>query len=202
MDGESMPVAEVEVRRKGLHLVGLTVPVLYWLADKELTLAFVGTCLFIFTAFEFYRIRHGIPVREADAVARPLMRPHEERGIGAHVFWTAGAFVAILAYPKEIVIIALLISTLADGGAAVVGMRWGRHKLRGEKTLEGSLALFSIAFVIALAVSITFLELVDALVLALLGASAAACIELVPINDNLSIPIFAGFVMTAFYFTP
>lgn len=184
------------------------VPVLYWLTDRQLTLAFVGVWLFIFAAFELYRVRHGIPIKEAEALARPLVRPHEERGIGAHVFFAAGAFVAVLAYPAAIAIAALLMSTLADGGAAVIGKRWGRHRLSGEKTLEGSLALFLIAFVIALTIFTTFqrglpaIGPANALMLALLGAGAAACVELAPINDNLSIPIFAGFVMTAVYFIP
>lgn len=177
-----------ELRRKYIHLIGLVVPALYWLTNKQVTLCFVAFFLLLFTAFEFYRIKRGIPVKEADAIAKPLIRSHEKRGIGAHVFFAAGAFVVVLAYPQEIAISALLMATLADGGAAVVGSMWGRHKLIGRKTLEGSLTLFLIA--IALAVWI-----VEPLLAAFVGAIVAACVELLPMNDNLTVPVVAGLAM-------
>jgi len=184
-----------ELRRKYIHLIGLIVPALYWATNylipsysRQVTLCFIAFFLLLFMAFEFYRIRHGIPHKEAEAIAKPLMRSHEKRGIGGHVFFAAGAFVAVLAYPREIAIAALLISVLADGGAAIVGSRWGRHKIIGKKTLEGSLVLFLIAFALAAL-------LVGPLLAAFVGAIVATFVELLPINDNLMIPIAAGLAM-------
>lgn len=185
----------MELRRKSIHLIGLAVPALYWLAGREVgwevgrevTLFFTGFFLCLFMAFELYRIKYGMPVKEVDVVARPLIRPQERRGLGGHVFFAAGAFVAVLAYTKEIAIAALLMSTLADGGAAVVGSRWGKHRLVGKKTLEGSMAFVLIAF----ALSIWLVEPA----LAVAGAVGAALVELLPINDNLTVPIVAGLAM-------
>ena len=184
-----------ELRRKYIHLIGLIVPALYWATNylipsysRQVTLGFIAFFLLLFMAFEFYRIRHGIPHKEADAIVKPLIRPQEKRGIGGHVFFAAGAFVAVLAYPREIAIAALLISVLADGGAAIVGSRWGRHKIIGKKTLEGSLVLFLIAFALAAL-------LVGPLLAAFVGAIVATFVELLPINDNLMIPIAAGLAM-------
>lgn len=183
-----MPRSKTELRRKYIHLIGLVVPALYWLTNKQVTLCFVAVFLLLFMALEIYRIRRGIPVKKAATIAKPLIRPHEERGIGAHVFFAAGAFVAVLAYPQRIAIAALLMSTLADGGAAVVGSMWGRHQLIGKKTLEGSLTLFLIAIVLAA-------WLVEPWIVALAGAIVAACVELLPMNDNLTVPIAAGLAM-------
>lgn len=186
---------KTELRRKYIHLIGLIVPALYWATDylipsysRQVTLCFIAFWLLLFVAFEFYRIRHGIPHKEAEAIAKPLMRSQEKRGIGGHVFFAAGAFVAVLAYTKEIAIAALLMSVLADGGAAIVGSRWGRHKLIGKKTFEGSLTLFLIALALAA-------WLVKPLLAAFIGAVVAACVELLPVNDNLMIPIAAGLAM-------
>jgi dolichol kinase len=185
---------KTEIRRKYIHLIGLTVPVLYWTTNyiipsfsKQVTLGFITFFLLLFMAFEFYRFRHGIP-KEADAIVKPLIRPEEKRGIGGHVFFAAGAFIAVLAYSRDIAIAALLISVFADGGAAVVGSRWGRYRLIGKKTIEGSLALFLIALAFAA-------WIVKPLLAALVGALAATCVELIPINDNLMVPIFAGLAM-------
>jgi len=185
---------KTEIRRKYIHLIGLTVPVLYWATyyltpsySKQVTLGFITFFLLLFMAFEFYRFRHGIP-KEADAIVKPLIRPEEKRGIGGHVFFAAGAFIAVLAYSRDIAIAALLISVFADGGAAVVGSRWGRYRLIGKKTIEGSLALFLIALAFAALI-------VKPLLAAFVGAVAATCVELLPINDNLMVPISAGLAM-------
>ena len=185
---------KTEIRRKYIHLIGLTVPVLYWTTNyiipsfsKQVTLGFITFFLLLFVAFEFYRLSHGIP-KEADAIVKPLIRPEERRGIGGHVFFAAGAFIAVLAYSRDIAIAALLISVFADGGAAVVGSRWGRYRLIGKKTIEGSLALFLIALAFAALI-------VKPLLAAFVGAVAATCVELLPINDNLMVPISAGLAM-------
>jgi dolichol kinase len=151
-------------------------------------LFFVAFFLFLFLLLEGYRIKRGIPIKEANIVAKPLIRPHEKRGFGGHVFFAAGAFVAVLAYAKEIAIASLLMATLADGGAAVVGSRWGRRKLFSGKTLEGFLTFILIGFVVSV-------WLVKPAPIALAGAIGAACVELLPINDNLTVPIAAGLVM-------
>jgi dolichol kinase len=183
-----------EIRRKYIHLIGLTVPVLYWATNyivpsfsKQITLSFITFFLLLFTGFELYRLSHGLP-KEAYAIVKPMIRPQEMRGIGGHVYFAAGAFIAVLAYSREVAIAALLISVFADGGAAVFGSRWGRHRLIGRKTLEGSLALFLIALAVAA-------WIVRPVMVAFIGAVVATCVELIPINDNLMVPISSGLAM-------
>ncbi|MCS7131125.1 MAG: hypothetical protein NZ934_00110 [Hadesarchaea archaeon] len=172
-------------------------PLVYWITNKQVILLFLGTFLFLFLISELYRIKFGIP-KEADTYVRPLIRPRERRGVGAHVFFAAGAFVAALTYPKDIAIAAMFVAVIADGAAAVVGRRWGHHKLISKKTLEGTLTLFSVAIVTAMLTFIAGfrLPLYSSAMLALAGAIAAACIELLPINDNLTVPIAAGLAMS------
>jgi dolichol kinase len=78
---------------------------------------------------------------------------------------------------------------LADGAAAIVGKSFGRRRLIGKKTLEGTLALICVAFV----VSVWFVGWA----VALIGAVIAGLVELMPVDDNLSIPIFLGLAMAA-----
>ncbi len=184
---------KLELRRKMLHLVGLGVPILYWVTNREFTLFVVGAFIVGFVAFEFYRWKHGIPLKEAEEIARPLLRPSERRGLGAHVYFSCSAFVSILFYPQSIATTAIMMLILGDGAAALVGIKWGEVRLRERRTLEGSLALFLVAFLVGL--------LMLSPKLALVGASGAVSAEFLPINDNLSIPILAGLAMTlATYF--
>jgi len=73
-----------EIRRKGIHLIGLIVPLLYWTAGKFVTLCFIAFWTILFIAGEVYRFRRGIP-KEIEEVAPPMMRKHERMGVGGHV---------------------------------------------------------------------------------------------------------------------
>jgi dolichol kinase len=72
-----------------------------------------------------------------------------------------------------------------------VGKRFGKIKLpfQEHKTLEGSLAFLLVGFL----VSLTQISLLPALFGALSGALTEAYS---PIDDNLTIPIVAGLVMS------
>jgi dolichol kinase len=177
-----------EIRRKGIHLIGLVVPLLYWAAGKFVTLCFIAFWMILFIAGEVYRLRRGIP-KEIEKVAAPMMRKHERRSMGGHVFFALGLFIAVFLYERDIAIAISLIMVLADGAAAIVGKRFGRIRLIGEKTLEGTLTLICVAFIVA----IWFVGWAVALV----GAVIAGLVELMPVDDNLSIPIFSGLAMAA-----
>ncbi len=188
-----MTSVKLELRRKTIHLIGLGVPALYWLTDKQFTLLVIGSFLLGFAAFELYRWRRGFLSKGLNDFIQPTLRADERRGFGAHVYFAAGVFVALLVYSQTIAIAAVLILILGDGAAALVGAKWGKTRLTRGRTLKGTMALFFVAFLGAL--------LVVAPGVALVGAMTAACVELLPMNDNLSIPIFAGLAMTtAAYF--
>jgi glycerol-3-phosphate acyltransferase PlsY len=74
----------------------------------------------------------------------------------------------------------------------VVGRAWGRARLFG-KTLEGTAACLLSCAVIALLVPHLPLRA------GWVGAGVAALVELlpIPVDDNLSIPIFSGWAMQA-----
>jgi len=177
-----------EIRRKGIHLIGLIVPLLYWTAGKFETLCFIAFWTILFIAGEVYRFRRGIP-KEIGEVAAPMMRKRERSSIGGHVYFALGLFIAVFLYEKNIAIAISLIMVLADGAAAIVGKSFGRMHLISKKTLEGTLTLICVAFV----VSVWFVGWAVALV----GAVIAGLVELMPVDDNLSIPIFSGLAMAA-----
>ena len=95
-------------------------------------------------------------------------------------------------------LIAIYTLAVADPLAAIVGIRFGRRRIARDRTLEGSLA-FSAATLVITAFVLGWGT--DAPGLAIAGASgmialAAAGCELLPlrIDDNLTIPLFVGFI--------
>jgi dolichol kinase len=76
-----------------------------------------------------------------------------------------------------------------------VGERYGRTKISGEKSLEGSLAFVAAAVLSGLLLNFTGIHLLHGLILA--GSIIAAGVELLPlpVNDNLVIPVVSGGAM-------
>lgn len=112
------------------------------------------------------------------------------------VAFAGGALLAVLAFWPDRVAIAggVVVLGLADAGAALIGQRFGRHRVTaggGVRTLEGSVAFVAIAF----AVSWTFcrfgLELNSfmAVTVSIFVALTTATVELLvlPAADNLLI---------------
>jgi Dolichol kinase len=105
-------------------------------------------------------------------------------GKGA-LYFVFSAIVALILFPVQIAFLSVLALALVDGAATIAGRMWGRTRIRKGKTLEGSLAGATIAFLAFL----PFIPPIQAVFLALF----AAFVELIsPVDDNLIIPIATG----------
>ena len=105
------------------------------------------------------------------------------------------SLIAFLAFQRDIAVLALSFLAVGDPLANIVGKQIGRRKLRG-KTLEGGLACLIACVVTGLIFYYAGLNV--PLLTILLGAAVATISEAIPlpINDNLTIPLLAGLVMT------
>jgi len=69
----------------------------------------------------------------------------------------------------------------------LVGMRWGRIKIFGPKTLEGT----SCGLAVNLLIGLTFLPPPVGIAMAVTATVVEAVVNIV--DDNLAVPVFAGF---------
>ena len=126
----------------------------------------------------------------------PLLRPGERGGLTGATTLSVGYTVAAVIFPGTPALAGILVTGVADAAAAVVGRRWGRHRIPGGKSLEGSAVLFIAALVV-------MLPLLGPLT-ALLVASAATVVEAptLRVDDNLYLPmVVAGLVVLARIFS-
>jgi dolichol kinase len=92
---------------------------------------------------------------------------------------------------------AVLVSAIGDGAAAIIGMKYGRRKLKGNRTLEGAIG----GFIFGL---LAFLPLWFFLgmpwIYGIIAASVLLIVDLVSpaINDNLVNPVSIGFALAFF----
>lgn len=198
-----------EMLRKSLHLTGLLVPASYFLFGKEKTLIFISLAIIIFFIIEPYRVSNettkkiieGIkPLLKEDkldmvdksieSINRKIMeitREEEKMWIGAHIYFAISALLVVLFFPKNIAMSVLSVATVSDAFAAIAGIKFGKHKLKNGKSLEGSLAFFLSALIIYL----FFIPWHQALLVSLVGT----IVELynIPPNDNFSNPLVMAF---------
>lgn len=138
------PLLKPEVLRKGLHIsMGLTTLSFPWLFETPWPVILVAGASAL--AFLALRARFVLFRRLAQS-----MQGIKRVSVGEYCFVAATAIVFALAADDPVLYcIPMLLLTLADSAAALVGTTWGRHRyltMGNYKTLEGSAAFFVVAF--------------------------------------------------------
>ncbi|MFA4662509.1 diacylglycerol/polyprenol kinase family protein [Pyrococcus kukulkanii] len=184
---------KVEIKRKALHMTGLSVPLIYYLFGRDVALGFVIIFLIVFLALEPFRViedlrerikrRLGLPNDVVEIIEREIdsiTREHEKSGIGAHIYFTVAALIIVYFFPREIAIGSIAVATLGDAMAAIIGKPFGRHRFKNGKSVEGSLAY--------LLTGLLILTPLVGLKMAFLGALVGTLAELyeLPPDDNFS----------------
>jgi dolichol kinase len=177
-----------ELGRKAIHVASVAVPLFVWVAPRGVALAALAAVVLAALAVEWMRRRVRWARYHFLRRTRTLLRAHE-RDEPAGATWMAAAYlVAAAALPRPLAVTAMLYNGLGDAAAALVGRRWGRHRIRGGKSWEG----FAAALGVNLAVGLLVPGIAPAAALA--GAAAAAALEFapLPLDDNLRTTLGGG----------
>ncbi len=192
-----------EVVRKGIHLLSLAIPVLYYFLPKTVALSILIPLTVIFFLSDVARLFLPSVGLLYERAFGWLLRPHEQhqrgRRLNGATYVLLSAVLCIWLYPKVIVITAFAILIVSDSAAALIGRRFGKRPFLG-KTLEGTSAFLATALgVVAVAPKVAYLPTEY-----LIGGAAAVLGALVEagtpgIDDNLSVPLSIGAAMWILY---
>ncbi len=179
-----------EIGRKALHISAISIPIGYYLLDERIGRAVLATLTAVSFVIDVVRLNEPRVRSFFYIFFGRLVRDHERHNLLGATYLLLSSLICAYAFTKPVAVAALAFLILGDTVAAIVGRAIGRVRIFG-KTLEGSLA----CFVVCLAIG----WLIPGLgwVRTLAGAFTATVIELVPVplDDNLRIPLAAGFVM-------
>ena len=168
---------------------------IFYFIDIQLGLSVIGIVSLCFIALDIFRFLHkrtNILLTEKTTV---IFRKGEEKKFSTMTIFLISTFITVLLFDFEIAITSLIFLVFGDMFGKIFGLAYGRHKIF-EKTLEGTLAYFGSVIIFSY---ILYTALDVPLLILISGGIAAPLIELLPIgiNDNFTVPIISGAVMTA-----
>ncbi len=176
-----------EAGRKSVHLSMAALPAwIYW-APPPWTVRGPVLAFLVILAIDVLRLGSA----RAGGFFAPrigaYLRPDEQHGlIRVHALTAAAALLAWVA-PPAIAAVAVADVVFGDAAAALVGRRFGRHRM-GRKSVEGSAACFCTCFAVA---ALAFPERLGAAAGSALVAAVVEALPL-PVDDNWTMPLAAA----------
>jgi dolichol kinase len=169
---------------------------IYAYAPERVSLSILAVAWLLCVPIDF--LRHFYPALNEllTHLFRPIMRDVERNKVaGTSYLLTGVSFVAFL-FQRDVILLTLLFLAFADPMASYFGIRFGKDKLFGHKSLQGTLAAFLVCFLLSLAFLYSHNLLMDRwVVFSLLAGLSGALAELIPIwklDDNLTLPVLSS----------
>ena len=189
----NLKIPNRELKRKAIHLTfGIIILSLIIFLGAEISTKLVTLSL-IFGVIISILIIKKIKIPLIQKIILSVERDDERKFPGkAAIYFLAATLIVMTLFKDEptIIITALSIQIFADTTAALIGMQFGKRKVFRKKTLEGSIGFFIIAFI---CISIFYPTHV-----AIISAIIATLVEILPLDDNLFVPLFTAMALKAF----
>ena len=184
-----------ELRRKAMHAAILLIIILYSILEKSVskqialfTLVFI---LLFLLVTEFIRLELNIEL----PIVKQLIKAKEERRMHSAVYFLSATIISLAVFDFRIALAALLMTVFGDMSAAIVGQRFGKALLFKNKTLSGCLTELVINLIVGLII-------LNNIYVIIAMAFTATIVEtfVSELDDNLFVPLFAGFVGQLLFF--
>lgn len=186
---------KAEIIRKTIHFLIALAPVMASVNKAAtVTILMIGTLGY--TLMEYLRLS-GVKIPVISSITGMASRPRDMgRFVMGPVTLGIGALLALLLYPSNAAAIAIYALAFGDGIASLAGKflgKWRPAFLCG-KSVEGSLACFTVVLISAYAVS-------GSMFIAFVAAFTATVVEALPLEDydNIVIPVTVGLAVNFAY---
>lgn len=189
--------SDIHLSRKLFHAIGATImAVIYNYASPAVCWVIILSILAIALPLEIFRLRRPELNKLTLRLFGPLMRKHERTAISGATYLFIGAAVLLALFDRHIVTLSLLFLAWGDPIASFFGIRYGKDKILGNKTLQGTIAAFVVCTLIS-----TFYYYYNnimterLIIVAPLSGLIGAAAELIPlgkIDDNFTILVVAA----------
>ena len=185
-----------EILRKLIHLFDSVIPLSLFYISRENLLFILTPVTIIFIILDFARHHISYLGKIYSTCFNIVTREIEQKRnnvTGASYYLLGCLIVVYFFHDINIIISSLLIMSISDSFAALIGVKYGKTKIYGKKSLEGSFSFF-VSTIIILYMFMNNLSPFEYMYISLL----ITLVELFSfhiINDNLTIPVFAALAL-------
>ena len=190
----------LQLPRRFFHcLSGLICGTIYMLLlSHKQAIYILGGAASIFYILEQIRINYpnqpGLNI-----INKYFLRAEEHLKESAAIPYLMALLLTIITFPKSIALTAIFTLAIADPLSAIIGIKYGKHRIVEGKSLEGSAAFLVSTMVVCFLIFISipgnnfWPVLANAFFLGLFGSA----FEMIPLklDDNLTIPLFTATIL-------
>lgn len=191
--------SDLHLARKFWHMGGVSlIAILYAFLPTGWSLALLTIACAFVVAIDFFRLSQPRFNEKIMGTFGAFMRESEISKLSGNTFLMIGVTVIAFFFPREVVQISLWFLAFADPLASYFGIKYGKEKIIGDKSLQGSLAALIVCTIITWISLLTFqpdLPVGRLVLVSLLGGAVGALAELLPISkldDNLTLPVLSA----------
>lgn len=186
--------SDLHMVRKLWHFVGICVmAVVYNYVPLRVSWVIILILSGFFIPLDLLRQKHAGLNRFTVRLFRPVMRTHELTSISGMTYLFLGCIFLLFLNAKHVVTLTLLFLAIGDPVASYFGVRFGKDRILGSKTLQGTMAAFAACTAVAALYYFFNNIMIERLLIVVpLSGLIGALAELIPIgklDDNFSFPV-------------
>lgn len=199
------PRSDIHLTRKIWHFIGIIIIAIFYhnmsraLALQVLTFFCTSTI-----AIELIRSRSARINQKFIRIFQAVMRENEKQALTGTTYLFLGVLTIVAFFPKNVAMLSLLFLASADPIASYFGIRFGKDKLWGRKSLQGSVAAFFACAIVAAVYFFAHNLMTDRImIVSILAGISGALAEATPIgklDDNLIMPVVSSCLLWIIYY--
>lgn len=186
-----------EIRRKTIHITGLSVPIGIMAFGKIYTAAMIAVALCVALLLEAGRLSGRIKL--------PEVRDNEMGKVAGYIYYIIGSLITVVLFQPMVAVTSMLMLSLGDAISGIVGsvLENSDVRSRGERCIKPFpivtgmfLACLLIGYFSSSVTGLSFEVYLAGAIGATIADSVAIIIWNRGLNDNLTIPLFSGALMS------
>lgn len=193
--------SDPHLARRLWHFAGVfSMFLLAWKCTPAVTIRLAFIVSGSLVTLDLLRLRFTWLNRKLIWIFRPVLRKAETERPTGSTYMLLGVTTIACFFPRPVLLMTLLFFSMADPMAAFIGTRYGKDKLIGPKSLQGSAAAFVSCFILTIVYCLVFHTMTQRLVIVgIVCGLIGAISELLPvgnIDDNFVFPVLCAALLT------
>lgn len=189
--------SDLHIARKVWHMLGVCVIAgLYAYLPESTSLFWLTLVTVIAISMDVIRLKNPSFNDLVMSAMGPIMRKSEVDRLAGTTYLFSGVTLIAYIFPPNIVLLTLLFLAFADPMASYFGIRFGKDKIFGHKSLQGTIAAFVVCAVITYIFLTAYWLMIDRVfIVSLFAGLIGALAELIPIgklDDNFTLPVMSA----------